>query len=71
MMENKDRKVLTDDELALVTGGTGSTENKDWSKVPCSQRHTEEECDKPGFSCQWGNGRCTNLKVIIQPWPFS
>ena len=63
-MENKNRKVLTDDELALVTGGTGSTENKDWSKVPCSQRHTKEECDKPGGSCKWENMVCK--KIILK-----
>jgi hypothetical protein len=57
-MGNFEKKILTDDELLMVTGGTGGTGNIDWGSVPCNERKTIEECFKPGYECKWKRNLC-------------
>ena len=64
MMKNNKIKVLSDEELDMITGGTTSSGETDWSKIPCPQRMTEEECLKPGQSCKWTNMTCIKSATL-------
>ena len=43
MMKNNKIKVLSDEELDMITGGTTSSGETDWSKIPSPQRMTQDE----------------------------
>ena len=57
-MENKNtgKRILTDEELEMVSGGTGSS--TDWTNVACEDRPTKEACNSGGYSCSWSNNQC-------------
>ena len=57
-MENKERKILSDEELALVTGGTGST-----VQPRCTNKRTKAECEKDSI-CSWSEN---TMKCYIKP----
>ena len=61
-MENKGRRILTDEELEQVAGGNGWVENG--SLYPCDDLKTENECSKM-MECQWDKGehKCINGNV--------
>ena len=52
-LKYKNMKELTDDDLMMVTGGTGSES----LNVPCEYLTTESKC-KANSDCEWFEGFC-------------
>lgn len=68
-MVNKERIILSDEELALVTGGTGSTGGNNSRIKACDKRLTKEDCLNPyynGAVCGWNGTECVLKPIQVE-----